>query len=301
MRKFIVSDLHGNGDVYDSIMAYLENISLKDDVELYINGDLIDRGLDSYRMLEDVIDRINNNKSIKIYYLGGNHELMMYNALKKKKPYKPLFIFNEWIFNGGGIIDKELDSLNNPIDKINEYIDFLSNLKIYNCFEETIKDKPILLVHAQAPKKILKTCSMKIGDNNSSVNKAVWTREKDEYNIPHKLGKKGFLTIKGHTVVEDEYGFFYNKKDNYINIDGGCSGYALGYFEYDHVPLVEICDNHLELLIWGHDNDIYNGFFFDGDFYKMDLVELIKRKAYINHNLDGNGIKTRELIKKIRG
>ena len=32
MRKFIVSDLHGNGEVYDSILAYLENISLIDDV-----------------------------------------------------------------------------------------------------------------------------------------------------------------------------------------------------------------------------------------------------------------------------
>ena len=54
MRKFIVSDLHGNGEVYDSIISYLENISLIDKVELYINGDLIDRGIDSMRMLEDV-------------------------------------------------------------------------------------------------------------------------------------------------------------------------------------------------------------------------------------------------------
>ena len=57
MRKFIVSDLHGNGEVYDSIMAYLENISLIEDVELYINGDLIDRGLDSFRMFEDIIEK----------------------------------------------------------------------------------------------------------------------------------------------------------------------------------------------------------------------------------------------------
>ena len=34
MRKFIISDLHGNGEVYDSIMAYLDNISLKEKVEL---------------------------------------------------------------------------------------------------------------------------------------------------------------------------------------------------------------------------------------------------------------------------
>ena len=58
MRQFIVSDLHGNGEVYDSIMSYLENISINDVVHLYINGDLIDRGLDSFRMLEDVIERV---------------------------------------------------------------------------------------------------------------------------------------------------------------------------------------------------------------------------------------------------
>ena len=32
MRKYIVSDLHGNGEVYDSIIGYLENVSLVDDV-----------------------------------------------------------------------------------------------------------------------------------------------------------------------------------------------------------------------------------------------------------------------------
>ena len=81
MRKFIVSDLHGNGEVYDSIISYLENISAKEEVELYINGDLIDRGQDSCRMFEDAITRMNNNdnSNFKLHYLGGNHELMMYS------------------------------------------------------------------------------------------------------------------------------------------------------------------------------------------------------------------------------
>ena len=142
---------------------------------------------------------------------------------------------------------------------------------------------------------------MKIADNNMYVYKAVWTRDRDEYHIPHKLGKKGYLTIIGHTSVLENNGFDYNKKENYINIDGGCNPYARGYFHVDHVPLVEVRDDHLELLIWNHNNDIFNGYFFDGEFYRMDLVELLNRKIYIDHDLDGNGEKTRELIKKIRG
>ena len=46
MRKFIVSDLHGNGNMYNSIINFLENYnnSCDDDVCLYINGDLIFNG-----------------------------------------------------------------------------------------------------------------------------------------------------------------------------------------------------------------------------------------------------------------
>ena len=34
MRKFIISDIHGNGDLYYSVMSYLENISKEDEVTL---------------------------------------------------------------------------------------------------------------------------------------------------------------------------------------------------------------------------------------------------------------------------
>ena len=62
MRKFIVSDIHGNGNVYYSIMGYLDNISKEEEIELYINGDLIDRGDYSSEILLDVMKRIKENK-----------------------------------------------------------------------------------------------------------------------------------------------------------------------------------------------------------------------------------------------
>ena len=61
MRKFIVSDLHGNGTMYQSIMSFLENLSKEDEISLYINGDLIDRGSSSADMLLDIRNRIISN------------------------------------------------------------------------------------------------------------------------------------------------------------------------------------------------------------------------------------------------
>ena len=61
MKNFIISDLHGNGNIYDSVMAYLNNLYKEDDLTLYINGDLIDRGEDSARMLLDIENKIKKN------------------------------------------------------------------------------------------------------------------------------------------------------------------------------------------------------------------------------------------------
>ena len=86
MRKFIISDIHGNGNLYYSVMSYLENISKGEDVILYINGDLIDRGIESGEILLDVFERIKeNNPHFKIIYLAGNHELMMYEVFEKRR------------------------------------------------------------------------------------------------------------------------------------------------------------------------------------------------------------------------
>ena len=289
MRTFIISDLHGNGDIYNSIMNYLENISNYNQVELYINGDLIDRGINSYDMLEDVINRIKNDDFIKIHYLGGNHELMMYNALCKKIKGKKLSIFNDWLMNGGFVIDDKLNDLDNSLDKCKEFFGFIGNLDIYHKFEETINGNNILLVHAKAPNEVLDKCNMKISDNNKKVSDAVWTRDKK--GSLSCIGKEGYLTIIGHTPIYDRCGFMYNEEGNYINIDGACAAYACGYFEHDHVPLVEVCDNYLELLIWNHKNSIIDGYYFDGDFYKMTIAELVERREYINYNNDKKYIK----------
>ena len=107
MRKFIISDIHGLGNLYYSVMGYLDNISKRDDIELFINGDLIDRGVDSAEILVDLLNRIKENK-FKITYLAGNHEQLMYEVFNRRKQGVRVPLCNDWYFNGGAITDDML-------------------------------------------------------------------------------------------------------------------------------------------------------------------------------------------------
>lgn len=300
MRTFIVSDLHGNGEVYNTIMAYLENVNKEEHVILYINGDLTDRGLDSFTMLEDVMKRILNKESFAIRYLGGNHELMMWDAMRQRKPGKNVSVFSDWMLNGGSIIESVLDVREDGEELYDKIRDFVSDLKIYNLFEEEIAGKRLLLVHASAPKVVEEECHLKISDNTSEVFRAVWERENNDLFpfIKNKLGHDKYLTIIGHTPVIGSNGFTYNEKENYFNIDGACAVYALGHFQCDHVPLVEVLDGRLEFLIFNHNNEIIDGYTYYGKLTKLSDVTLDHRRKYIDHKYDNCREKGQQLIKE---
>ncbi len=308
MRKFVIADIHGNGDIYDTIISYLENINETEEVELYINGDLIDRGLDSFRVLMDVKERIEGKGNIKIHYLGGNHELMMYNALRKRKPGKSINHWCDWMNNGGWLIEGELDCRDDGEELCDSFRDFMGELKIYHIFDEKIKDNNLLLVHAQAPLEVLEKADMRIKDNNSAINRAVWTRKEEREVLffgvgrllgLNRIGLDGYFSVIGHTPVKDKNGFIIYQKENYINIDGGCAAYAVGRFEYDHVPLLEIKDNYLEILVFNHNNEIMRGFYYDGDLINMNNEDLEQRRVHLNSKYDGQAKVYQKEIKEI--
>lgn len=278
MRKFIVSDLHGNGNVYDSIISYLEEINEKEEVVLYINGDLIDRGLDSVRMLLDVKDRIQNKKGFKIEYLGGNHELMMYQASIQRRN-KKWSVFSDWFYNGAETTLYPLqDSMNE--DELNEVIDFTSNLKIYHKFDEKLNGKPIVLVHAMCPKEVKDECDMVIKDNTIDISLLVWTRRVDFWtNDLNIVGNEKYFTIIGHTPVDDEKGYEFYKEDNTLNIDGGCAKYACGLKDYNHTPLVEIDEENDRLIILTFNNErkiVCGNYFSNGKSVEIEPEKLNK-------------------------
>lgn len=296
MRKFIVSDLHGNGNVYNSIMGYLENINKEEDVTLYINGDLIDRGPDSSDMLLDVIDRINKGP-FKIEYLGGSHELLMHMFFIDRKNLIDKY-YNNWFFNGGMSTYYDLEDNTKDDEELLKVADFVSNLKIYHKFEEKINNKNIVLVHASSNINIKDECDLRIKDNNKEVELGVFSREHLDY-FPCKccIGNPKYFSIVGHTPNLDKNGFVYNSEENYLNIDGGSSMYVSGVFNWDHVPLVEVNDEYLRIIIFNNNNEIIKGFFMDKDrFYPFSFIELQCDRKYLNKSL-----KVKKLIKNEDG
>jgi len=285
MRNFIVSDLHGNGNAYYSIMSYLDNINKDDEVTLYINGDLIDRGNDSAEILLDVRNRIINNNSFKINYLGGNHELMMYQALHDDK--LNLIETAIWFSNGGGVTNDALIDLIDKKEKL-EVVKFISELNIYHKFNEKIDDKRIVLVHAKCPKNVNDICDLKIKDN-IKISQFVWTRQDDLIPlIKDTLGNDEYFTIIGHTPVKNKKGYIYYPKYNCLNIDGGCAYLAYGNKDYNHIPLVEINGdlNRLDIITFNSNNEIIMGnYFTNKKNIEINENELNKKRKYLDKDV----------------
>ena len=73
MATYVISDIHGQ---YDSFMNLLSQINFSDEDQLFLLGDVIDRGPDGIKILKTVMKMPN----VKMFL--GNHELLMMEALR---------------------------------------------------------------------------------------------------------------------------------------------------------------------------------------------------------------------------
>lgn len=73
MSTYVLSDVHGQYNAYKKI---LEKIHFAETDFLYVLGDVIDRGPEGIRLIQDIMGREN------VELLLGNHECMLLNALR---------------------------------------------------------------------------------------------------------------------------------------------------------------------------------------------------------------------------
>lgn len=131
MSHYVIADLHGDEKRFRIMM---DVINFSPDDKLYIIGDVIDRGRDGIKLLQEIRSRSN------CQMLLGNHEWMMLKSLER--PDKPVMRSN-WIRNGGG--STQTDYLGMPPEEQKELLDWMQTLPGH--MELNVDGKSFYLVH----------------------------------------------------------------------------------------------------------------------------------------------------------
>lgn len=141
---YVMSDLHGE---YDRYLAMLEQISFDEEDTLYVLGDVVDRGPQPVRLLQDMAARPN------VYLLRGNHEAMLSflctqldDALCVPPDADPRLqeAFDAWCADGGDVTLAQLRSL--PPEERNDLLDYIDDTPLYDVADAG--GRTYVLVHA---------------------------------------------------------------------------------------------------------------------------------------------------------
>jgi len=191
-RTLIIGDIHGCSSTFNKLLNDIINIKKSD--LIYLMGDYIDRGPNSKRVVDIILEL--RGKGYSIFTLRGNHEQMLLDSLLSDMHFK------HWLQNGGG---STLKSFNVPHPKLLEekYLTFFLKTEFY--FE--LKD--FILVHGgldfSIDNPLLNTGPM-LWERNATIDKS-------------KIGGKRIIV--GHTPVTMEK-LKKTLTEDKIMLDSGC-------------------------------------------------------------------------------
>ena len=182
---YVMSDIHG---MYEKYIKMLDLIGFSEDDDLYIIGDVIDRGEHSAEILLDMMKRPN------VYPIIGNHELMalnvldvMFNGDKGNSSVPVETLIGDWLINGGAFTLEGIAKLSDP--QRFDVVDYLSEFTDYETVD--IDDKSFIMVHAG-----LDNFSQDRKLSDYSVSELVWHRQDPHFRY---FDDENIYVISGHT------------------------------------------------------------------------------------------------------
>lgn len=209
MSFFVISDVHGMYEEFKEIMGYWDKES-----KLVILGDIVDRGNDSLKVIQELI-QFSKMYPSKLVYLKGNHDETFLKFIKSPRDYADIYV-NQ--MSG----DKTLQSFlgyeygyltydqikRNLIKEFAEEVQFLqSGLYVY-------QEGNLLFTHAGYNPSLPHW-------SNTSLHDFLWIRNHyDQHN------KTGLINVFGHTptlFLHSDFSVWFNYKKDFIGIDGGCA------------------------------------------------------------------------------
>lgn len=208
-REYVaIGDIHGCSH---SLYAIIKKIEKYEDRQFVFVGDYIDRGPDSKRVVDILLEF---SKFRDCVFLRGNHEQMLLDAYASGD-------LDLWLMNGGRTT---LESYDIKYDKFTLPD---KHLKFYHATRMYYETDDYFFVHAGlAPDR---TIAQSVNDEGE-VQEFLWQRSHlNAYDTPWE--KK---VVFGHTPRPQPI-----KKENMLGIDTGCVYNSLGYGKLTAVLLPE--------------------------------------------------------------
>lgn len=204
---YAMSDLHG---CYDKYIKMLEKIKFNDNDTLYILGDIVDRGPDGVKILQDAMKRKN------AIALRGNHDFLAHYILKSVATPSDFYEtdsfadkYRSWIYDGGSTTEEAFVQLDEAEQK--KLLCYMNYMPIFE--ELTVGTNKFHLSHTVPSKERMQNPNM-----------LLW----QEFIIGEPEYEKEYFTDKfivtGHTptgFIDPKYKGKIWRKNNHIAIDCG--------------------------------------------------------------------------------
>lgn len=222
---YVVGDVHGE---CEQLKELIKKMQLKPEDELYILGDIIDRGPDSVKALQFLMSLPN------CHCIAGNHEVMLLENMKfllneitddslNHVSEQNMALLTNWINNGALGTISEFSKLSKQ--EMKELLEFVGDFEAY--VELEVNGQKYILVHAG-----LGNFSENKELYDYTINELVWTRT--DYEVPYY---EDVIVVTGHTptqtiLANPRPGYIF-RGNNHIAMD--CGAY------HSHGRLAGIC------------------------------------------------------------
>lgn len=214
--RYIISDIHGCFDQYQELLS---KINFSDADELYVLGDVVDRGPEPIKVFQDMMKRPN------VIFILGNHDFIMYTLMKKlsveitEDNYdnyltgETMMDYHLWLLDGGQVTAKQFRKLSRP--EMADILDYIAGASLYEVIEH--EGKEYRLVHAGlsdfAPDKGMDEYELyDFLEERADYSKRYYPQE----NIILVTGHTPTILIKGWEKAE------VYQKHGHIALDCGC-------------------------------------------------------------------------------
>jgi serine/threonine protein phosphatase 1 len=192
MRRFVIPDIHGCARTFRRLVE--EGIGLTNDDQLYLLGDMIDRGPDSKGVLDFIFEL--RETGFNVQGVKGNHEEM---CLRNGEGLEAMEL---WFINGGLATLRSFQAEDSG-DIPHRYRYFMRSLPHYILLDDFV------IVHA--------SLNFDLADPFADTEAMLWQREC--YVDTSRTG--GRRLVSGHTPVTREQ-LETSLKSDRILIDNGC-------------------------------------------------------------------------------